>query len=143
MEPKHIDMQTPNGTQLNLDALYQIRHVVLESFGALGVVELEPGQVAGIAVITHNFARTVNDGNAQVHHFRHANGLQCDLYSDAVSVTDSNAHLQLFIVVVFTHSLIMMSIMMVEYKNAKLQQKIGNVANLETVFCFMNLSRKI
>ncbi len=24
MEPKHIDMQTPNGTQLNLDALYQI-----------------------------------------------------------------------------------------------------------------------
>jgi len=24
MEPKHIDMQTPNGTQFNLDALYQI-----------------------------------------------------------------------------------------------------------------------
>lgn len=24
MEPKHIDMQSPNGTQLNLDALYQI-----------------------------------------------------------------------------------------------------------------------
>lgn len=24
MEPKHIDMQTPNGSQLNLDALYQI-----------------------------------------------------------------------------------------------------------------------
>ena len=23
-QPKHIDMQTPNGAQLNLDALYQI-----------------------------------------------------------------------------------------------------------------------
>ena len=86
---------------LRVDAFHEIGHVVLQVLGALGVVDLETGQVARVAVIAHDLARTIDDGGAHVHHFGNTDGLQDDLDADAVGITDGDAHVEFFMI--FTH----------------------------------------
>ena len=89
-----------------IDAFYQIGHVLLEVAGTLGVVDLEARQVAGVTVITHNLARTIDDRYAQVHHLWYAHGFQCHFNADAVGVTNGDADFESVAVIVFAHYLI-------------------------------------
>ena len=85
-----------------VDALHQIGHIVLDDICALGVVDLKVDQVAGVAVIIHDFGGTVNDRDAHFRHFGNAGSLQCHFDSDSIGVADGNAYLGT-LVMVFVH----------------------------------------